>query len=323
MGWTTTTATGLRNVHEREVDADTADVWELVETLATPSDRLWPVDRWPRLRLSDGVRPGSRGGHGPVRYRVGAVGPGHTVRFDLEPEGGLTGWHGFQVTATSSGSRLTHTLVLERPSIAAALLVVPLHDALIEDLLDQLEAVVAGRPVRRRRRPLPVQLRIAALTGAAPPAAPGRADRRRRRALAGTTAAVLGGLGVLHLLWRSGRSWPARDEIVLVRHVVGVPGMRRAPGALACTTVAAALGLTAGAAVATTARDQWFRSAGNLVTGVASAVLALRAGHGLLSSTLTPARVTTEYRALDLAVYSPLCLALAAALHRLRRPLRS
>lgn len=54
---------------------------------------------------------------------------------------------------------------------------------------------------------------------------------------------------------------------------------------------------------------------------VASGVLALRGTFGLLQSGLAPRSVTAEHRRLDLAVYSPLCLGLAAALRSVTRRL--
>lgn len=159
--WSTPTTTGLRNVHEREVPIAVEHLWQLVSELGTESDPLWPSDRWPRLRLSDGVSPDSRGGHGPVRYRVDGVEPEGWVRFRFEPETGFRGWHEFRVSPAATGSRLTHIFEIERPSTAVRLVVVPLHDAVLEDLLDQLESVVAGRPVNRRPLSVPVRARRA------------------------------------------------------------------------------------------------------------------------------------------------------------------
>lgn len=153
--FTARTTTGLRNVHEREVSAAVVDIWRLVTTLGTDADLLWPADRWPRMRLTNGIEPGSDGGHGPIRYHVETVEPERSVRFVFEPATGFHGWHEFRVSPAASGSRLTHLLEVKRPRTAVRLMIVPLHDALIEDLLDQMAAVVADRPVvRSPLRPL-------------------------------------------------------------------------------------------------------------------------------------------------------------------------
>ncbi len=60
----------IRNVHTRALDATAAEVGALLDGLAGPDDRLWPNGRWPAMRLDGPLEPGSRGGHGPVRYAV-------------------------------------------------------------------------------------------------------------------------------------------------------------------------------------------------------------------------------------------------------------
>lgn len=161
MRWTTRTTTGLTNIHEREVRACPAEVWEAMSTLSSPQDRVWPRDRWPRLRLSDGLRPGSDGGHGPIRYGVTRVEEGSALTFALDPAGGMSGWHGFTLAPTDAGTRVTHTLAIESPSATVITVVVPLHDALLEDLLDQLAAAVEHRELTRSPHSLGVRARRA------------------------------------------------------------------------------------------------------------------------------------------------------------------
>src|SRR5690606_746059 len=122
---------------------------------------VWPCDRWPRLRLSHGLRPGSDGGHGPIRYAVTRVERASALTFALDPAGGISGWHGFTLAPTAAGTRVTHVLVIEGPSATVATVVVPLHDALLEDLLDQLAAAVEHRELTRRPHSLGVRARRA------------------------------------------------------------------------------------------------------------------------------------------------------------------
>lgn len=316
MTWTTRTRHGLRNVHEREVPATPEEVWALMRSLGSDTDRLWPADRWPPLVLSDDLRPGSHGGHGPIRYRVEDVEPGQAVRFAFDRSNGFVGWHEFRVTPVGHGARLTHTLTIERPSPLVEIAIVPLHDALLEDLLDQLDAVVADRPVTRRPLPAPVRARLALVAAAEPPPRPSST----RRTIATATAATLGAVGALHLVWGLGSPWPFTTREQLARTVVGVPELRHPPGLPACAAVATALGVAAGAAIATTSQRRRLRGAASMGTGIAAGVLGLRGLAGLVTSAALPRRVTPEYRRLDLALYSPLCLALAGALHELRRP---
>ena len=69
------------NVHHRLLHASPARVSELLASLGSPEDRLWPRNGWPRMRLDGPVAPGAAGGHGPIRYRVEAWQPGRLVRF--------------------------------------------------------------------------------------------------------------------------------------------------------------------------------------------------------------------------------------------------
>ncbi|WP_420112635.1 DUF3995 domain-containing protein [Pseudactinotalea sp.] len=285
MSWTTRTPTGIRNVHEREVAATPAEVWELMSAFGTPADRVWPSDRWPALTLSDGVRVGSHGGHGPIRYRVEAVEDGAGLTFRFDPEAGISGAHAFTLAPTSIGTRVMHTMLIDHPGTAVATVIVPLHDALLEDLLDQLEALVAHRELRRRPLPLAVRARRAAVAASqAPPSVPSM----RRRALAVATAATLGGIGALHLAWGFGATWPASTAEGLTRTVVGIDDQSRAPGLLACAAVAGALGVAAGSALATTSSSNAVRTIGTIGAGVTSGVLALRGVAGLVQSTVFP-----------------------------------
>jgi len=159
MGWTTRTGTALRNVHERTTAGPIDRAERLLANLGSPEDQVWPSDRWPRLVLDDGLAPGSRGGHGPIRYHVESADP-REVRFRFDPgRPALHGWHAFRVAPLADGQvRWTHEFHLDRPSVLARHAVVPLHDGLLEDLLDQVVATTADRPLTRR--PLPARLRF-------------------------------------------------------------------------------------------------------------------------------------------------------------------
>jgi hypothetical protein len=64
------------NVHQRSLAVPVAEAGFLIDGLAGPDDRLWPSDRWPAMRFDRPLGVGARGGHGPVRYAVGAYVPG-------------------------------------------------------------------------------------------------------------------------------------------------------------------------------------------------------------------------------------------------------
>jgi hypothetical protein len=135
------------------------DVGALIEGLAGEDDRLWPSDRWPRIRFDRGLIVGARGGHGPVRYEVAERVPGERLVFRFT--GPFHGTHRFEVWGSSRGTLLRH--VLEARPRGWMRVVWPLglrhlHDACVEDILDRAEAAARGEPYRPR--PFPRRVRF-------------------------------------------------------------------------------------------------------------------------------------------------------------------
>ena len=131
------------NVHQRLMHARPERVVELLASLGSPGDGLWPRERWPRMRL-DGTGIGAAGGHGPIRYRVEAWEPRGMVRFRFTGMPGVDGWHAFEVLdATPQHCVLEHRLearISGRALLKWALVIRPLHDACVEDILSQAQA---------------------------------------------------------------------------------------------------------------------------------------------------------------------------------------
>ncbi len=117
--------------------------------MADVDDGIWPARAWAPLILDDGLVPGSRGGHDVIRYSVVEYEPGRRVRFSFEPGVGLVGHHELRVESGGPGrSRLTHTIAgtLEgRMTVLWPLAVRWLHEALLQDLLDNAERAATGR----------------------------------------------------------------------------------------------------------------------------------------------------------------------------------
>ena len=154
----------VHNVHSRDLPAPAGRVWELVAGLASRHDQLWPTERWPTspIEFDRPLGPGAKGGHGLIRYDVERFEPGRRVVFRFAPGSGLDGVHGFEVSALDAGrSRLTHTLDCRvefklRPLYRV---LIKAHDALVEDVLDNAERAVGGRPLPSL--PLPRLVRVA------------------------------------------------------------------------------------------------------------------------------------------------------------------
>lgn len=304
---------GLRNVHSRVVAGDLGTAERLLAAVGSAGDQLWPRDRWPPMELDSGLSLGSRGGHGSVRYDVAAC-DARSVLFTFSPESGLEGEHELRVEPASPGHVLwTHRLDLRRGTPTPSLrLVLTLHDALIEELLDHAAARQAGRqPTPPRHSPRTDLARRALRV----------IDQRRevrvpgwRRVIGSGAAATLAGVGVLHVLWSTGSTWPAPSRAALADSVIGSGTL---PPASACLAVGVGLGA---AALATADRTRPVGARGALPFAVSdltvrttAAGLLARAAMGLGTSALGLGG-TPSYRRWDVSVYTPLCLGLAAAL---------
>lgn len=145
----------MRNVHSRQVDAPAARIGALIDRLSSRDDPVWPAPAWPPLRLDQGLTVGAAGGHGPIRYHVEHVEPGRRVRFRFAPDVPFSGTHELVVESIDAArSRVTH--VLEATPTGWSRVTLPLvirwlHDALIEDLLDNVELAATGRAERPAR----------------------------------------------------------------------------------------------------------------------------------------------------------------------------
>jgi len=145
----------VRNVHERSLTHAAKDVGALLDSLASPTDRLWPAWRWPPQRFDRPLAVGASGGHGPIRYFVSAYVAGSRVVYEFTAPHGLVGTPGFDVVPRNVGiSVLRHTLegtTTGTMRVAWPLVWRPMHDALIEDALDTAAASLAATPIAKRR----------------------------------------------------------------------------------------------------------------------------------------------------------------------------
>ena len=140
------------SLHEREYTSDADSVGALIDSLATPMDRLWPAENWPPMRLNDHLKVGARGGHGPIRYFVEQYVPERMAAFRFLAPRGFEGTHGFELEDRNGQAVLRHILRMQTSGLAVLtwpLVFRPLHDALIENALDKA-AVSLGHGVDRR-----------------------------------------------------------------------------------------------------------------------------------------------------------------------------
>ncbi|MBU1566229.1 MAG: SRPBCC family protein [Proteobacteria bacterium] len=138
------------NIHERELPATSESVGNLIDSLASRADVLWPWHSWPRMEFDQPLGVGAVGGHGPIRYFVEEYLPGRSITFRFTGPKGFDGFHGFSIVNISEKSvLLRHTLqmITHGPAILSwPLIFRPLHDALLEDSLAYAQASLGQTP---------------------------------------------------------------------------------------------------------------------------------------------------------------------------------
>ena len=136
----------VRNVHSRRFPAPVAEAEALLDTLGTPADRLWPGEDWPPIAFDRPLAPGLTAGHGPVRYVVESF-DRRSIRFRFTQPRGIRGHHEFRVAETGDGCELSHVLAGQSCGLSRLswpLFWRPLHDAVLEQLLDRAELALTG-----------------------------------------------------------------------------------------------------------------------------------------------------------------------------------
>ncbi len=110
--------------------------------------------------LDRGLHPGSRGGHGAVRYSVLEHSPGESVVFGFDPSSGLDGTHRFLVAQNGDQVSVRHELDAEASGSMRRLwqlLVLPMHSGVIEDIFDHLEHTSTGTAHRQQPTSAPMR----------------------------------------------------------------------------------------------------------------------------------------------------------------------
>ncbi|WP_323789699.1 hypothetical protein [Psychroserpens sp.] len=131
------------NSHARIIHQPKEEVSELFKTLATNEDLIWPSKQWPAMRFKDGLKIGSRGGHGQIRYTITAFEAGSHIKFEFTKPDGFNGTHELHMRSLSQDtSEISHTITMNTTFKASFLWIFVirwLHDALIEEAFDNVE----------------------------------------------------------------------------------------------------------------------------------------------------------------------------------------
>ena len=131
------------NIHRRIISQPITTVAQLLSTLATKDDQVWPYEQWPRMKFKEGLKVGSRGGHGPIRYTIEQFDPGKLIRFTFTKPAGFHGFHQLEIRAVDEKhTEVQHTINMHVKGFGIFIWLLgvrQLHDALIEDAFDKIE----------------------------------------------------------------------------------------------------------------------------------------------------------------------------------------
>ncbi len=137
------------NVHKRIISQSKDQLEKELQTLSSSDDKVWPFGKWPRMKLNNGLKQGSKGGHGPIRYFVNQIEPKNYIEFKFTYPKGFHGIHRLDIKALNdSETELTHTIRMNTSGKDTLLWIFAvrwLHDALIEDAFDKVESNFDGK----------------------------------------------------------------------------------------------------------------------------------------------------------------------------------
>lgn len=131
------------NIHKRNIPQPKERVSQLFKTLATSKDLVWPYENWPAIRFKDGLKVGSKGGHGRIRYTIINYKAGETIKFKFSKPEGFIGTHELKIESIDTDeTKISHKISTNTTLKATFLWIFVirwLHDALIEDAFDKVE----------------------------------------------------------------------------------------------------------------------------------------------------------------------------------------
>ena len=131
------------NIHKRTIYQPKEKLSPLFKSLSSQNDLVWPYENWPAMRFKDGLKIGSKGGHGRIRYTIIEFVDDEYIKFQFSMPKGFNGVHELRIIGVSdSMTEIIHEIRAEITFKAIFLWVFVirwLHDALIEDAFDKVE----------------------------------------------------------------------------------------------------------------------------------------------------------------------------------------
>ncbi len=131
------------NIHKRCILQPKEKIYEILDSLSTRNDQLWPKEKWPPMVFKNGLLEGAIGGHGPIKYSIQKYIPGNLIEFKFLKPDGFIGIHKFEIIGIADDqTEIMHTINMElsgKGILSWYIAIKWLHDALLEDCLDKVE----------------------------------------------------------------------------------------------------------------------------------------------------------------------------------------
>lgn len=138
------------NIHKRILNQPKSKISELLATLSTENDRIWPKEKWPKMKFKNGIQVEAKGGHGPIRYSVEKYNLNEIIQFRFSKPYGFNGIHKFEIKELADNqTEIKHTIDMNTEGKATLMWIFAirsLHNALIEDGFDKLENNFSDNP---------------------------------------------------------------------------------------------------------------------------------------------------------------------------------
>ncbi|NJK45683.1 MAG: SRPBCC family protein [Pleurocapsa sp. SU_196_0] len=129
----------IRNHHSRVLNAEVTKIGKLIDDLSSNQDHFWPNKIWPAMHFDRPLQIGANGGHADIRYEVSAYTPSQRIEFRFKAPVGFVGTHRFFIEPIGANQCILHHFLDIQPRGIAKLtwlIIRPIHDALLEDALD-------------------------------------------------------------------------------------------------------------------------------------------------------------------------------------------
>lgn len=132
----------ISNIHTRLINQPIVKVAEIFSTLSSENDMMLAIDKWSPMILDNGLKVGSKGGHGRMKYTVQEYNPGKSIKFQFDQKG-FDGFHKLEIAEINENTTLLeHTVQMNATGsgmLIWSLAIRFLHDAYIEDSFDKVE----------------------------------------------------------------------------------------------------------------------------------------------------------------------------------------